>query len=260
MGGDTLGSSAALRVFDATGSTGGWGRVLHRQMSSPLQHLDLDRESILGDVTENLSPAAPADVAAEGNRRWAYLDISNPLVAWLVYRGEVFSVPDEPGAMSIWHTGRLRDHARGALTYRTEIGIESVLRAGYPTQASRLRGFYTFADPVAAERAQSWGSRFAPEYLTELTVTQRSRESRYDANWISVHFAEGAGPWVDRYLSGAPSGGDPVWEYVIEGSAHIESDQLRERAWLRVQDEWPKTLDILELCTLRTRWARRWAV
>jgi hypothetical protein len=185
---------------------------------------------------------------------WVYLDIDDPLVAWNVYRGQLFSADRvAQDALSIWHTRNLRevvtDPQTRAAAYRGEIAIESARVSRHPDCGSRLQGFYVFPDRNTALRAsETWDGRgFAPDKLEEIGILPNSRVSRYDAQWISHHLTSGDGPWIDQYLAGAPASEAPTWEWIVQGKADIYGTELRERARDRVLAEWPNSRSILEI-------------
>lgn len=184
---------------------------------------------------------------------WAYLNIADPLVAWLVYRGEMFSadmvrVAERWTPLSIFHANRLRTVSRRADIYQTELGIERVRAGVHPDKASRLRGFYLFGDEESAQQAEgAWDGSFRAEYLCEVGISPGSRVTRYDSTWITQEFMSGPGTWMNRYVEGEPYGRDPLWEYVVEGTAFVYGSALRERAYETVSRKWPEALAALEL-------------
>ena len=110
-------------------------------------------------------------------RAWVYLKIENPMVAWLAYRGEIYStIRDHPSALSMVAADRLRGATRGSDLLRVEVAIEVRRRAAYSAQASRLAGFYAFVSEAdAARAARKWNiSSFTPDNLTELDVSDDS--------------------------------------------------------------------------------------
>jgi hypothetical protein len=118
---------------------------------------------------------------------YVFLDVQDPLIAWLVYRAELVSAPQiHERALSVWATGRLRDME----AFQHETSLEQVRRAGFPDAVSRLTGFYAFADRQSAlVAAKRWsGSRFREDLLAEVSIHPTATASRYDAEWITHHF------------------------------------------------------------------------
>jgi hypothetical protein len=206
-------------------------------------------------LTLCLSPKIDGIISAVQSA-WAYLNVENPIVAWLVYRGEMFSAnrvqvpPDEVWTpLSIFHTSRLRSAAVSAgAAYTTERAIDDARHLTYPEKISRLSGFYVFGDEESARRAEAlWDGNFRREFMCEVGISPESNVTRYDSNWITHEFRSGPGNWVDRYVAGEPYDNAPLWEYVIEGTALVFGTALRERAYATVTRTWPESLALLEL-------------
>ena len=177
-------------------------------------------------------------------RGYVYLDVHDPLVAWLVCRGELVSAPQlRENALSFWAAGRLRDRR----SLEQELEIERVRQRDFPAAVSRLLGFYIFPDEDSAHAAQSWElSAFCAENLAAVSIDPRSRVSRYDAEWITENVANVGGVWISRYLNGEATDA-PIWELVVDGRAVVLGAEVRERAYETVKREWPDTLGMLEL-------------
>jgi hypothetical protein len=173
-------------------------------------------------------------------RAWAYLNIDNPMIAWLVYRGEVFSAmrDDHPSAISLFATRRLHSAANGSQMFSIEREIEERRLAAYPNHASRMAGFYAFESPEDAKRALKWGN-FNPEHLSELEILDGSTVTVRDSEWITHDMGSGPGPWIDDYLGGRPRGTTPLTELTVEGAAAILNTPLRVRAGEVVDATWP---------------------
>ena len=187
-------------------------------------------------------------------RAWAYLNIADPLIAWLVYRGELFSStdPSNPGALSVFAAARLRvasEGGRGGQTLSTELAIEERRQSFFPRVASRLTGFYAFPTEEDARRAGiEWGlSAFKSENLSELSIPDSSTASLLDSDWITQDFGRGVGPWIARYLAGEARSGLPLHELIVEGTALVLNTPLRERAGSVVQETWSEIEGPLEL-------------
>ena len=182
----------------------------------------------------------------------ANLTIANPLVAWLVYRGELVSsahVHDQ--ALGFWLMNALREESstghRSAL-FQDELALEGLRQTHVPDVISRLHGFYLFDDHASAEQAiREWGNNFRQDTLVEVGILQGSRWTRHDAQWITTRLGGADRSWMLRYLRGEPSGSDPIWELVVEGRAVVFGTALREAAYEVVKRVWPKSLALLEL-------------
>jgi len=183
---------------------------------------------------------------------YAYLNIEDPLIAWLVYRGEIVSASQlHSGAVSVWASGYLRTGAFGGPTarYEAELVLERLRSAEYPTAVSRLQGFFVFPDRQSATQAEGrWDSSFHPEFFAELGIRPGSRTSTHDANWITHCLGtDDSTEWMRAYLSGQPYGSEPTWETLVDGRAWIYGTELREAAYEIVKAEWPNSLALLEL-------------
>lgn len=188
--------------------------------------------------------------------RWrtatVYLNVSDPLVAWLVYRGEIVSCAQaHERSLSFWFTRYLAAEAsaqRRRQVFRQELILEELRAQQYPDAVSRLTGFYVFADEPSAQAAnQRWGF-LRPDFLVEVALRPGSRTSRHDAEWITHYLGDaGARDWMSAYLRGDQSGSDPIWELLVDGRALVLGTELREAAYETVKAKWPTSLPLLEL-------------
>lgn len=194
--------------------------------------------------------------ANKWRRVFAFFDVSNPLVAWLVYRAEIVSARDaHEAALSFWTTRYLASVRAGnprAERYRTEIVLDEVRHRRYPDAVSRLGGFYVFPDEDSARRAScAWGGVFRCENLAELALRPDARISRYDSEWVTHKLGpEDDLAWADDYFAGNQFGAEPIWEIVVEGRALILGTDLRENAYETVKSAWPASLPLLELARI----------
>ncbi len=196
---------------------------------------------------------AETKTEATGRSAYVFFDIENPLVAWLVYRGQITSVARVlPGALSIWHTERLRSSLDNPQPYWTERAIEHVRRMSFADSVSRLNGFYAFPDEETACRAaQSWDGRvFRRARLSKIAISPGSRISQYDSEWISRDFEGGPDSWISQYLSGRPRGTSPTYELLVDGTATVLSTDLRASAREVVSRTWPEAMRFLEFARL----------
>ncbi len=188
---------------------------------------------------------------------FVFLKLEDPLVAWLVYRGEMVSAPRiHPEAMSLWMAGHLRSAVEdgwGGARYREEVALEEIRQARFPDAVSRLTGFYVFPDEETATKAAArWNVRhLRSEFLAEVGLIPGSRTSRHDAEWITHRLGRSDDEeWMAAYLGGLPYGDDPIWELLVDGRAFVYGTELREAAYLTVKEEWPRSLAALELARL----------
>jgi hypothetical protein len=188
------------------------------------------------------------DKSKNGTNAWAYLNITRPVCAWAVYRGCLVPTPGEPGFISIWVSGRIREGHLGWLAVEQE--LEIVRRRFFAdTRVSRLTGLFCFIDRASAVRAASWGRSFDPTYLNDLHIEGGvDAGRRTDANWIS-NYSDPACPrdWMQRYWQGEYSPfGEPIWEVVVDRRAWVLDTALRNRAFDLITKYMPDTVVILE--------------
>jgi hypothetical protein len=183
-------------------------------------------------------------MAQEWQSAYVFLDVNDPLVAWMVYRAELVSAPQvHEQALSVFITHRLRSKA----AYERECAIDLVRREGFPDAVSRLTGFYAFPDKDSARSAMRWNvPSFREELLAEVAIDPVSSVSRYDAEWITKHFRSPDPRWITKYFEGEPTG-EPIWELLVDGRAVIYGTDIRERAYETVKATWPGSLALLEL-------------
>jgi hypothetical protein len=191
----------------------------------------------------------------EGHIAFAYLNVTNPLVAWQVYRGTlVSSAAIHESALSFWMTRYLHAVRRGpdrAQRYRAELGVDELRRQEYPRAVSRLRGFFAFPDKPSAERAaRKWQGPFQADFLAEICILNGARVSRYDAEWITHKLDSPDRSWVAAYFGGEAYGDTPIWELLVEGKALVFGTELRKIAYETVRRVWPDSLAMLELARL----------
>ena len=183
------------------------------------------------------------------------LDLSDPLVAWLVYRGEmVSSTQVHERALSFWLTRHMRRavfaQTRSA-SFAEELALEQLRSECYSSAVPRLSGFYMFEDEGAARSALTrWGDPDRAETIVEVGLRPGARTSRHDAEWIALDAPPDAGAWMRRYLSGEPSGPAPSWELIVDGRALIYGTPVREAAYETVRSTWPDSLPLLEVARL----------
>jgi hypothetical protein len=180
------------------------------------------------------------------------LRISDPLVAWLVYRGELVSSAEvHERALSFWTAGYLAAQStpERSLRFWNELELERLRREQYPEKVSRLSGFYLFEDMVSARRAMDrWGGSFRPELIAEVELRPGFTKSRHDAEWISRHLGSKDSPsWMHSYLRGEQASAEPIWEVLVSGRGYVLGKSLREVAYKVVKETWPRSMALLEV-------------
>ena len=186
---------------------------------------------------------------------FVYLDVEDPLVAWMVYRGELVSASAVDGpALSYWTADYLWRLAAGdrADRWLAEQHLEQVRATHFAACASRITGFFVFADRESATAARRWGvDRYRDDLCEEVGIRPDSRVTRCDAEWITekLAFEESEG-WMHRYFGGEPCNDDPIWELIVDGTALVYGTEVRQHAYAVVKQTWPRALGLLELARL----------
>ena len=183
---------------------------------------------------------------------FAFLNVDNPWIAWLVYRGEMVSPKaTNAGSLSVWHANYLINAAnagRRAQYYKMEMAVELARRQSFPDKVSRLSGLYFFEDVESAKRAgRRWDGNFREEHLAEIKLVGTPQISRYDSEWITHGMGSSDRSWIPNYLSGVPMDQSPLWELLVEGRGFVLGTRVRERAYETVRRTWPTSLGLLEL-------------
>ncbi len=185
-------------------------------------------------------------------RVFAFLNVDDPWVAWLVYRGEVVS-SEAAGeqVLSLWHAKYLFD-AQGpkerAEYYKAELSIEQERASSYPDRVSRLSGLYFFKDAESARRAgRRWDGNFRDEHLAEIELVGHPRVSKHDSEWITHFMSSPDQSWIPNYLAGHAFGPRPLWELLVQGRGFVLGTRVRERAYESVKRAWPRSLGLLKL-------------
>lgn len=183
---------------------------------------------------------------------YTYLNINNPWIAWLVYRGEMVSAKVSHQSLSVWHTFLLIDNAtaqRRQDYYKMEQAIENERVKSFNKKVSRLTGMYFFEDLKPAETAnKSWGNIFKKENLVEVEFSNCAKVSKYDSEWITHYKSSSQDElWIKNYLSGKATSDNPIWELLIEGRGFILNTEVRQRAYETIKRIWPRSLGLLEL-------------
>jgi hypothetical protein len=184
------------------------------------------------------------------------LDLTDPLVAWLVYRGELVSSPNvHERAVSFWLTRYLKREASAGVRsrmFKDELALERLRLDRYAEAVSRLGGFYVFEDEQTARAAMArWddGARF--DTIVEVELRPGTHASRHDAQWITQRLGErSTTDWMHSYFAGQPAGSAPLYELIVDGRALIFGTRVREAAYDTVSATWPDSLPLLELARI----------
>lgn len=173
-----------------------------------------------------------------------YLDVDQATVAWNVARGG-FCSPNILRANTLFHEDclPLSFAARSQFGCKnrliSECAIEQLRRSEFPSEVSRLMGFFVFKtvdDISALWEAEDWQGHFSDEFLGDCGV-QSCKESKVDANWIPLIIDRSGNLTNDwhvfarRYWQGEKAPGKPpIWETIVSGCASIWETDLKRRA------------------------------
>ena len=185
---------------------------------------------------------------------WVHLRVTDPLVAWLTYRGVLESVSrTAPEFLSLWslnaaHSAVLDDK----WLFIREARLEAARAAKNPDAVSRLRGVFAFPNKETADLAVRTWRGFEAYFLQEIEIREGSVVSWYDSQWIDAMGTlsaptDGA---AESYSVGNEFGSQPLWELLIDGKADLVGIELREKAYNVVRAQWPDALSPLEIARL----------
>ena len=191
---------------------------------------------------------------------WVYLNISDSLVAWEIYRGVLISpdcylVEDNP-SISFRQLSYLKNIK--SISSANELKLELVRQKFYPDKISRFRGFYCFDDKeTALNAAKLWGSNnhYNVFCLSEVGVPFDSIYSKMDSNWITKYAGKRSNDdsWMHYYWKGevCPDFSEPIWELLIVARGFVYNNELRERSYEKIKREnKPSVLPLLEISRL----------
>lgn len=200
-------------------------------------------------------PAEPSNsvTLAEPVRAWMHLRVTDPLVAWLTYRGLLESIDSAaPGSMSIWAASASRASTKPGSRpfYEREHRLEIARRKENPEAVSRLTGLFVFPTRDYADRAVVEWDGFEDYFLSEVEILPGSRVSTYDADWITVAGASMPDGAASTYSRGLTRTSSPHLEYLVSGRVVVLGTELRTKARDVVEAYWPEAVALLEIARL----------
>jgi hypothetical protein len=174
---------------------------------------------------------------------YAYLDISNPMVAWEVAIGRIksnsFNNKDGFG-LSLWQYRLFQKYAMNGLnkTFLDEIYLEAFRKKYFPQKVSRLQGLYFFESESAAKKALfKWGIPQYLKYISEVSVY-------YDS--VTEYLGENKNnDWFFKYWCGEKLGRIPITEILVSGIGFVENKNLRIEAYKRIYKLFPDSTPLL---------------
>jgi len=207
-------------------------------------------------------PQQPKFLANENVKLWAYLNISNPIVAWEVAIGRICSADDPPResyGTSIWFYSLMQNLSKNGLDMRflNELTLELTRLQTYPTAVSRLRGVYFFeSEEMAIAAITRWG--MPKQYLRFISSVNFSANmlTRVDSEWITWNLKSEDQSWMPKYWAGESYGEVPLTEVLASGIGLIENMDLRNEAVKWVYENWPLSTPLLSMAACSIKEAR----
>lgn len=189
-------------------------------------------------------------IPREDDFAFVYLDVDDPQIAWLAYRGIITSADQtvaNPGNLS-WHL--VNTIQRGVTaTLRREGILEGVRRKKFGHKLSRLRCVYAHPTLEAAAKAAEGRGKFRQENLVSIAPRGAYVREQYDSEWATNFDALEPEYAAREYWSHGYSK-NPVPELLLSGNFSILGTLVRERAYATVKKESPDSLAMLELARL----------
>lgn len=183
-------------------------------------------------------------------RAWMHLRVTDPLVAWLTYRGLLQSIDNvAPASMPIWAARATRASTLPVSRsfYEREHLIEVARHGENPDAISRLTGLFVFPTRGDADRATHEWEGFEDYFINEVEILPGSRASTFDADWITSSGAKMDGRAAANYATGAPRTSTPHAEYLVSGRVAVLGTELRAKARDVVAATWPEAVSLLEI-------------
>lgn len=182
-----------------------------------------------------------------------YLDVDDPAIAWLTYRGLISSsdiASTNPGNISWFFTKLIK---RGlSSTLEREGKFEGIRQKSFKEKLSRLNSLYAFDNVETAREALKNLGKFNSENLVSIEpADQGFRREIYDMQWIDNFDLIGIDA-AKRYWSGKNYPDHPIPEALLSGRFWILGTSVRKRAYETIQRLDPKALAVLELARLAT--------
>lgn len=180
---------------------------------------------------------------------YAYLDITNPLVAWEVAIGRIKSSLEskEKGfSISLWQYKYLLGYAKKGknIKFINELKLENIRKTLFPHQVSRLQGVFLFeSESDALRAAHLWG--WDVEYISKVYFDSNNI-SKVDSDWITNYLnSSGDNEWMSNYWGGLPYNDEPLYELIVDGIGFVLNEELREKAYMNILNTWPTSTALL---------------
>lgn len=185
---------------------------------------------------------------------FAYLDLSNPMVAWEVAIGRIKSVNynynDEIYELSIWEYDLIRNYTKHGATQEliNELQLEYIRKTTYMNCVSRMKCLYFFETRNDAVFALNhWGIDINEEYISEVELEIKNI-TRVDSEWITNFIEkEDDNKWMDYYWQGKVYKNKPLYELLVDGFGIIKNTRLCRKAHKIIYDTWPYSTRLLAM-------------
>lgn len=183
---------------------------------------------------------------------YAYLNITNPMVAWEVAIGRIRSACDisrEQFGVSVWSYSLLRKFSTVGAGRRfiNEILLESVRQQTHPLAVSRLAGIYFFESEGDAHSAlDRWKMPERKPFISEVSFSANNL-TRVDSEWITSYLGSEKRNWMEDYWQGKTLGVRPLTEVLASGVGMVRNRELRVEAYKRVANLWPHSTPLLSM-------------
>lgn len=191
-------------------------------------------------------------------KRYAYMKIADPMVAWEVAIGRCCSADlmRRSGvlAVSLRQFSMFREVSLGGddAKLRSEIALEQMRLVHAPSAVSRLGGLFMFeSESDAVAITKRWdGRHFRKEFLTPIEI-EPPQTTTLDSEWITTSFSRHRErDWMAAYWRGETYGESPLAECLCSGIGRVLSQDLRERAYRQTVKSFPLSRPILDRACL----------
>ncbi|MCL2644311.1 MAG: hypothetical protein FWD51_02510 [Betaproteobacteria bacterium] len=186
------------------------------------------------------------------HRLYAYLNITNPMVAWEVAIGRIKSSCDiSPNSFgtSIWAYSLLRELALQGMNKRfhNEMMLESKRQHLSRGTVSRLSGVYFFeSESDAFAAVERWGIPSRAQFISAVDFYP-NRLTRVDSEWITSYIQSDETDWMEHYWNGETLGQKPLTEVLASGIGQIRNLELRQRAVKQIYEKWTTSTPLLSM-------------
>ncbi|MBE0688948.1 MAG: hypothetical protein IH587_02350 [Anaerolineae bacterium] len=206
-------------------------------------------------------PPQPKIRAKENVKLWAYLDITNPLVAWEVAIGRICSADDpsrESYGTSLWFHTLMRKFSKEGLGRRflNELLLEQTRLQHYPAAVSRLRGVYFFETEEATISAvDRWRIPKNRRFISSVNFSANML-TRVDSEWITWNLLSEDHSWMPKYWAGETFGIAPLTEVLASGIGLVQNMEVRNAAVKWVYENWPLSTPLLSMAACSAKEAQ----